>query len=310
MPRYVRFVLPRLASIVLVMWGAATLAFLTLRLTPGDPVDTVLGAASTASPAVREQIRVELGLDQPVLVQYLTYLGRLLDGDLGTSYQLGRPVADVLASQLAPTLQLAGVAAALGIVLAVATALLTAGRRTRLRSVSLAVELIIVSSPGFWIGILLLTVFSFQLDLFPVSGARDWTALVLPAITMALPVAAILTQVLRGGMEGALREPFTVSARARGLAEASILRRHALRHGAIPAVTLTGFVVGSLLSGAVVAETVFGRPGLGRVALTAITSKDIPVVMGVVLISAFAFVVINLIVDLLYLVIDPRLRVS
>lgn len=311
MPRFVRFIGTRIASIIFVMWGAATVAFMTLQLTPGDPVTVMLGANSTASPAVRAAITKDFGLDQSLLIQYMEFLGRLLQGDLGRSYQAGRPVIDVIASQIGYTIQLAIAAAVLATVVSLVVAVLTSGRRRAVRrSISSTIELIAASSPPFWIGLMLLALFSFQLRLLPVSGAKDWTSLILPSITMALPIAAILTQVLRRGMEESLRQPYTVTARARGLSDVKVLAKHSLRHGAIPAVTLTGFIVGSLLGGAVIAETVFGRPGLGRVALAAISNKDIPVVMGTVMISALAFVTINLIVDLVYLAIDPRLRVA
>lgn len=311
MPRFMSFVVTRIASIIFVMWGAATLAFLTLQLTPGDPVTVMLGANTTASPAVREKITKEFGLDQPLVTQYLQFLGKLLRGDLGNSYQIGQPVVKVIQSQIGYTLQLAVSAATLATIIAVIVAVLTSSRRRAIRrSVSSTIELIAASSPSFWVGLMLLALFSYRLKLLPVAGAKDWTSLILPSITMALPIAAILTQVLRRGMEESLRQPYTITARARGLSDVKVLAKHSLRHGTIPAVTLTGFIIGSLLGGAVIAETVFGRPGLGRIALAAISGKDIPVVMGTVLISALAFVTINLIVDLVYLAIDPRLRVA
>lgn len=308
MGRLVRYALTRLALAVVVLWGAATLAFLTLHLTPGNPVDTVLGPLTTVSDSVKAQIRQDFGLDQPLSTQYVDYLGRLLTGDLGRSYQLQQPVAQVIGDQLWPTVQLAVSATVLALVVSVVVAVTTSGRRKLPRLLSSAVELVAVSAPPFWIGIILLTFFSFRLELFPVAGREGVGALVLPTITMALPIAAILTQVLRHGLDGALRQPFAITARARGLSEGAVRTRHALRHSTIPALTLTGFVVGSLLGGAVLAETVFGRPGLGRVAVQAIQSKDIPVVMGIVVLSAVVFVVINIVIDLLYLVVDPRLR--
>src|SRR5690625_3860789 len=275
----------RLISVVVVLWGAATIAFLTLHLTPGDLVDVMLGPNSTASEAVRAAIREDLGLDQPLVIQYFSYLGRLLTGDLGVSYQQSRPVIDIIGDQIGHTLQLAAAAMALALTASVIIGVLTSGTRARVRKgISSTLELIAVSAPGFWIGLMLLVIFSFNLKIFPVSGARDWTALVLPAITMALPVTAILTQVGRNGMEASLRQPFTVTAMSRGLSEIKILSRHSLRHGAIPVITLAGFVADSLIGGAVIAETVFGRPGLGRMALTAINGKDVPGVMGVVFI--------------------------
>ncbi|GAA2916676.1 peptide/nickel transport system permease protein [Microbacterium keratanolyticum] len=293
-------------SVVVVLWGAATLAFFALRVIPGDPVDVMLGPLSQVSAQGREALRAELGLDQPVLVQYVTYLGQLLRGDLGESYQLRMPVAEVLGRQLGATLQLTALALLIAVVLALAVAMFARGRTSR--GIVATVELVVLSSPVFWIGLVLLSVFAFGLGWFPVSGSRNPATLVLPAVTLALPVAALLGQVLRDGIESAERAPFALTVRARGASHARLTARHTLRHGAAGALTLTAYLVGSLLGGAVLVETVFARPGIGRVALAAITNRDLPVVSGVILLSAAAFVLINIMVDLLHPVIDPRLR--
>lgn len=293
-------------SVVVVLWGAATLAFFALRVIPGDPVDVMLGPLSQVSAQGREALRAALGLDQPVLVQYVTYLGQLLRGDLGESYQLRMPVAEVLGRQLGATLQLTALALLIAVVLALAVAMFARGRTSR--GIVATVELVVLSSPVFWIGLVLLSVFAFGLGWFPVSGSRNPATLVLPAVTLALPVAALLGQVLRDGIESAERAPFALTVRARGASHARLTARHTLRHGAAGALTLTAYLVGSLLGGAVLVETVFARPGIGRVALAAITNRDLPVVSGVILLSAAAFVLINIMVDLLHPVIDPRLR--
>jgi peptide/nickel transport system permease protein len=300
----------RLVAALAVMFGAATLAFAALHLVPGDPVATLLGPATTASPAVRREIRVEYGFDQPVAVQYLRFLGRLLHGSLGQSYQLQRPVSTLIGDQLGPTAQLALAALVLSVALALVSALATAGRRPALRSLAVAWELVAVSSPTYWVGILLLTAFSFQLQIFPVAGAQQFSVLVLPAATLALPIAGVLAQVLREGLEAALTEPFAVTARARGLSQGAVRVRHALRHAAVPLLTLTGWLTGTLLGGAVLVEAVFGRPGIGALTLQAVTGKDMPLVTGIVLLSALVFVLISTALDLLYLVIDPRLRAA
>jgi peptide/nickel transport system permease protein len=300
----------RVVVALAVLYGAATLAFTALQLMPGDPVAILLGPATTASPQVRDQIRAEYGFDRPVAVQYLRYLGRLAHGDLGQSYQLQRPVSTLITDQLGPTAQLAGAALVLAVAIAAVSAITTAGRRPALRSMAVTWELIAVSSPSYWVGILLLTVFSFQWQLFPVAGAQDFSALVLPAATLALPIAGVLAQVLREGLETALTEPFIVTARARGLSQNAVRLRHALRHAAVPLLTLTGWLTGTLLGGAVLVETVFGRPGIGALTLQAVTGKDMPLVVGIVLLSALFFIVISTALDLLYLVIDPRLRTA
>ncbi|WP_033823136.1 ABC transporter permease [Kitasatospora sp. MBT63] len=307
-PRLLRGVLRRLLGAFAVLLGAATVAFTALQLIPGDPVTVMLGPGTAATPEVKAQIRAQYGLDQPIAEQYLHYLGRLLTGDLGESYQLQRPVADLIGDQLRPTVQLALAALVLAVAMALVAAVATAGRRPALRAASSLAELLAASSPSYWIGILLLTAFSFQLRIFPVAGDQGLPALVLPAATLALPLAGVLAQVLREGLETALGQPFTLTARSRGLGRGAVLLRHALRHAAASAVTLAGWLSGTLLGGAVLVETVFGRPGIGALSLQGTTNKDMPLVIGVVLLSALVFVVISTVVDLLYLVIDPRLR--
>ncbi|WP_380280668.1 ABC transporter permease [Kitasatospora purpeofusca] len=302
-----RWLARRLALSVLVLLGAATVSFGALQLAPGDPVQIVLGGTA-ATPAAVAQVRADLGLDDPLAVRYGDFLGHLVRGDLGHSFQLNADVSDVILDQLWPTAQLALAGFAIALGLALALALSTAGRRPRLRFLSSTVELVLSSSPSFWIGVLLLTVFSFQWQLFPATGGDGPDGLVLPAVTLAVGMVGPFTQVLREGMEGVLREPFALSALARGTDRSAVLTRHALRHALIPLVTLSGWAVGTLLSGAVVIETVFTRQGLGRVMASAISGRDLPVVTGVVVVSAVAFVLINLVVDWLYQVVDPRLK--
>lgn len=289
-----------------VLWGAATLAYVSFRLIPGDPVDVMLGPQATVSDAVKDGIRQELGLDRPALEQYLSYLGGLLRGDLGQSYQLRLPVSEVIGRQLGATLQLTGLALALAIVGALCVAFFV--RRRPARRVVAALEIVVLSMPVFWIGLLLLSAFAFGLGWFPVTGSRNPATIVLPAVTLALPVGALLSQVLRDGIVAAEREPWVTTVRARGASGLWLSARHTLRHGAAGALTLAAYLVGSLLGGAVLVETVFARPGLGRVTLTAITDRDLPVITGVILFSALVFVVVNLLVDLAQPLLDPRLR--
>ncbi|MDQ4213043.1 ABC transporter permease [Microbacterium capsulatum] len=295
-----------LLSVALVLWGAATVSFLAFRVLPGDPVSVMLGPQAQVSEAVKDRIRADLGLDQPLWQQYLTSLGSLLRGDLGTSYQLRMPVSEVIGGQLGATVQLTAAALAIAVILALAGVLIA--RRPLARGLIATGELIVLSSPVFWIGLLLLTVFAFGLGWFPLSGARTGASLVLPAVTLALPVAALLGQVLRDGVEAAERQPWALTVRARGAGHGRLTLRHTLRHGSIGALTLSAYLVGSLLGGAVLVETVFARPGLGRVTLAAITGRDLPVVTGIILLSALVFVVVNTAVELLAPLLDPRLR--
>lgn len=299
-------ILWRVAGALAVIWGAATLAFALLHLVPGDPVDIMVGTSGSIDEAGKDRIREELGLNQPVLLQYFSFLGRLLVLDFGTSYRLGQPVLAIIGAQLWPTVQLALLAILFAAMLAGLTAILLRGRYAR--RVSSLIELLAISSPAFWTGMLLLTVFAFQLHWFPVTGGVGLRGLVLPALTLALPIAGILSQLLRHGIDGAERQPFVDSARARGLAEPVLLGRHLLRHASLPVLTLGAYIVGNLLGGTVIVEQLFGRSGLGRVTLDAITNRDLPVVMAMVVFAAIVFVAVNLLLDALSPVLDPRLR--
>jgi peptide/nickel transport system permease protein len=301
-------VLRRLLSGVLVVWGAATATFAAVRLMPGDPVDAVLGPSLTSTPGLRAQITRDYGFDRPLPVQYADYLGRLLHGDLGRSYQRDVPVSRLLGDQIGPTVQLALAAAATAVLIAVLAVVLTAGRGRIARGIASVLELLAVSVPNFWLGLVLLSLFSFKLRVFPSVGATGGLGLVLPTLTLALPLGGVLAQVVRQELELAGTRPFATTVRARGAGERRLVLRHTLRHALTPVATLSAWITGSLIGGTVLIENIFARPGLGRVLVSAVTSKDIPVVTAVVLLSAVAFVVVNTVVDLLYPVIDARLR--
>lgn len=289
-----------------VLWAAATLTFVALHATGGDTALAILGGPDALpTPATLARVRAEYGLDQPLHVQYGRYVARLVQGDLGESYRLRVPVLRAIAQQAGPTLQLAAQAAALALLLAVVAGTATAGR-SRAAPAASGVELVISSTPSFVLGLLLLGLFSFQLHWLPAVGQRGWASQVLPTVTLALPIAAVLTQVLRQELEGVLEQPFIVMARARGLGEAGVRLGHALRHALIPVVTLSGFVFASLLGGAVVTESLFSRQGLGRLMVESAANKDVPMVLGITLLAAAAYVLINLLVDLVNAAVDPR----
>ncbi|MEZ0073280.1 ABC transporter permease [Planotetraspora sp. GP83] len=307
-PPLARWLSRRLALTLVVLWGAATLAFIGMRLVPGDPARVIAGGVQAhATPEVLDAIRERYGLREPIVVQYAVFLGRLARADLGESYQLNQSVGGVVLEQLGATAALAAGAALLGFALALTLALLTAGR-PRARALSRAVEFCAISTPNFWIGILLLTAFSFHLRWFPVLGDDGVAALVLPWVALALPIAGVLSQVTREGLERALDQPFALTARSRGAAENRIRLRHALRHAALPVLTLSGWALGELLAGVVVVETVFARQGVGQVVVAAVNGRDFPVVTGVVVLAALWFSLINTGLDLLYRVVDPRMR--
>jgi peptide/nickel transport system permease protein len=305
--RTARTVLARLGSALLVLWGAVTVTFIGLHLVKGDPVDAILGGTTQISPQVREQITREYRLDDPVLLQYGHYLERLLHGDLGQSYVLRMPVSSAIGAEIGNTFALLASATVLALVGATVVALLTAHRSPWLRGPVQTFEVVTIAVPSFWLGILLLSVFSFRLNWFPAVGAEGVRGLVLPAVTLAAAPGAMFAQVLRQGLERTLEEPFVVTARTRGLGQTAVLLRHVLRHALLPVVTLAGWLAGAMIGGAVITEQVFSRPGLGRLSVAAITGRDLPLVIGVVLIAAGTYVVINLAVDLLYRALDPRL---
>jgi peptide/nickel transport system permease protein len=297
----------RLVAGVGVLWGAATAAFFTLHGTAGDAaLSTVAGQGADPTQAVLDQVRRDYGLDLPLWRQYVDYLGQLLHGDLGESYQQRLPVAQAIEAQLGQTVQLAVGAIVIALVLAVGVGVLTAKRRRWVRATTTGVELLLASTPTFVIGLVLLIVFSIGLHLFPVSGQDGLRSLVLPTFTLALPVTAVLSQVLRSELEDVLEQPFILTARARGMRDVAVRFRHALRHAAIQLVTMSGVVIGGLLGGTVITESLFNRQGIGQLMLVATTNKDIPLVVGVVIFCALVYVVVNLVVDILYTIIDPR----
>lgn len=295
-------------TVVLVLWGAATIAFVVVKLIPGDPVSVLSGGGNIVDGPQRTAIAHQFGLDQPVAVQYLRYMGRALTGEFGISYQYREPVAGVIAEAAFYTAQLAGSAMLIAVVFALFSAISTAGRKAGMRTVLSSLELIALSTPVYWIGIALLTLFSFTLQWFPVTGNDGFRSLVLPAITLSLPLAALLSQVLRDGLEESLSQPFSMTVRLRGVTETRLRITHSLRHAALSTTTVTGTLFASVLSGSVLTETVFGRFGIGQITLQAIKTRDMPMVLGLVMFSALIFVTINIIVDALYVAIDPRLR--
>ncbi len=303
-----RWLLARIGSALLVAWVVATVVFFALRAAGGDPTEAILGGpGSQAGPEAVAAARAEYGLDQPLLVQYLHQLWRVLTFDLGDSYARRMPVADLLREQLPGTFLLAVLALALAWVIAVGVATLTSTTRPWVGGLLRAVEVVAAVVPHFWLGAVLILLFSTTLGWFPATSAGSEPAgLVLPTVTLALPVAGFLGQLIRDSVAEAEAAPFAVSARARGGSPIGVLWRHSLRHGVLPAVSLSGWAFGSLLSGAVVVETLFGRPGLGRLLLDATLSRDVPVVIGAVLVVALAYVIVMAIVDLVERALDPR----
>lgn len=307
--RSVGWLIRRVATALFTVWVAATVGFVMMRAVPGDPVEVMLGPLSATSAAQREAIRTDLGLDQPVFRQYLDTLGALLRGDLGESYQQQLAVTEVIGRQLAPTLQLTALALVFALALVALGQVLTrSGKRTgTLRAGAVAAgETLAVTLPSFWVGFLLLTVFSFGLGWFPPGGSRGFSALVLPALAIAIPVAGLLGGLLTSELDGAERSGYALTARAGGASRREIVARHGLRHAVPSMAAITGTVLGGVLGGAVLVERVFSRPGLGQVTLTAILNRDLPVVFGLVVLSASLFAIIGILVDAVVYWADPR----
>ncbi|WP_080792165.1 ABC transporter permease [Corynebacterium pacaense] len=305
-----RFVAARVGQAVLVTWVAYTAAFFLLYALPSDPVSLLLGPdAVDVSAAERAELAARYGFDLPIFQQYLNALGGLLRGDLGFSVQMGGAVGGILAGALGPTAILGALGLLLAIVIGVGIAIAATYSTTPLiRQFLLGLPSLAVSIPAFWLGLILIQVFSFRLQWFPAFSAEGLSGLILPALTLALPTSAMIAQVFTRSLSTSFHEAYADTAFAKGAPRSTVLIHHAARNALLPALTITGLVVGQLLSGTVVTETVFSRPGLGRVIATAVSNQDIPVVLGAVLVGAVLYSGTNLIVDLLYPVFDPRQR--
>ncbi|WP_131767551.1 ABC transporter permease [Candidatus Protofrankia californiensis] len=307
----VRHLLLRLLHAVVTVWATFTLSFVLLYLLPGDPVAIMLsgqGGAANATPAQVHQLRAAYGFERPLPEQYADRLWAALHGDLGRSVQSGDTVTHTFAAALPQTLALAGTGLALAVLLGVGTALAaTATRSRRLSRLLLSAPALGVSFPQFVVGLVLLEVVSFRWKLLPAFGHTGGTGLVLPAVTLAVPTASLIAQLFARSLADALRSPYVATARAKGAGRARVLLRHATRNAVLPLLSLLGLITGSLLAGSVVVETVFSRNGFGRITAAAVEAKDIPVVQGAVVVSALVFAAVNLAVDLVTPLLDPRL---
>jgi ABC-type dipeptide/oligopeptide/nickel transport system permease component len=305
----VSFLARRLALSVPVLLGVATLVFSLIHLIPGDPAQAMLG--QTASPADVEALRQRLGLDRPILEQYGRFLSGLVRGDLGTSLRTGEPVARQIRLRMPATIELAAAAMFVAIVVAIPLGVVAAVRRgSAIDHASMTLALTGISVPSFWSGPLLAIVFAVQLQWLPVSGRGTWWHLVLPAVSLGGALAAILARMTRATLLEELREPYVQAARARGVSLARAVIGHALPNGLIPVVTLLGLQFGNVLTGAVITETIFAWPGIGRLLVQSIGFRDYPVVQGCILFIASTYVLVNLATDLAYGALDPRIRLD
>jgi peptide/nickel transport system permease protein len=299
----------RLAQLVPLTLLVATLVFSLIHLIPGDPVEMMLGEGAERSEV--EQLRHRLGLDQPLARQYLAFLGGLARGDLGRSLHFGRPVVEILLEHYPATLELALASLLVALAVALPAGALAAFRRNRLPDhVSRFFSLLGVSVPNFWLGPMLILLFSIHLGLLPVSGRSGPASLVLPAITLGTALAGLLTRMVRSALAEQLDRPYLAAARARGLSRLRSVARHGAKNAAVPVVTVVGLQFGALLTGAIITETIFSWPGLGRLIIQAIRLRDYPVIQGGVLVIAATYILLNLLTDLLYAWLDPRIRLG
>lgn len=304
-----KFLLSRLASALIVVMGVSMLVFLFLYMVPGDPVEVMLG--ESAQPADREALRQALGLDQPLLVQMGHYYGNLLRLDLGTSLYSQRPIIDMLMERIPATAELAIASLIVAVLIAFPLGVLAAVRKdTPWDQGAMGLSLMGVSVPNFLMGPVLILVFSLWLGWFPVSGRDGFLSLVLPALTLGTAMSAILSRMVRATLLETLHEDYIRTARAKGLSETVVIWRHALRNALLPVTTLLGLQLGVLLGGAVITEVVFSWPGLGSLTIEAIQRRDYPVVQACVLFISLIYVVVNTFTDLVYGVLDPRVRLE
>ncbi len=301
------YAIRRIAMTVPVLLGVATLVFALIHLVPGDPAQVMLGESASATDLT--ELRTRLGLDKPLLVQYREYIGGVVQGDLGTSFRYNTPVTREIGQRLGRTAELALAAMLVAVVVAIPLGVLGALYRGRwIDQLATTVSLLGVAMPNFWLGPVLAIVFAIYLGWLPVSGTGTWAHLVLPAITLGGALAAILARMTRATLVDELRELYVLAARARGIAKARTVVAHALRNSLIPVVTIIGLQLGAVLTGTIITETIFSWPGVGRLLIQAISFRDYPLVQGCILFIAVTYVTMNLLVDLVYGFLDPRIR--
>jgi len=303
------FAAKRLLLLIPTVLGVVTLVFLLRPLIPGDPIDYMLGENALA--ADRAALRAQYGLDKSIPEQYLLFLGNLIKGDLGRSIHARRPVLDMILERYPATLLLAAAAMVVAWLVALPAGLAAAVKKdTWIDNLSMFGALLGISLPNFWLGPLLILLFSIQLGWLPVSGLDGPLSLILPAVTLGTAMAAILTRMTRSSLLEVIREDYVTTARAKGLSERRVILKHAFKNAVIPILTLVGLQFGGLLAGSIITETIFSWPGLGSLMVTAIYSRDFPLLQGAVMTISLSYVLINLLTDLLYGLADPRIRLG
>ncbi len=302
-----RYLVRRLLLTIPVLLGVATLVFALIHLVPGDPAQSMLGDGASAEEVA--QLRKTLGLDRPLVTQYRVFLSGLLRGDLGTSFRYGTPVTREIRDRLFRTMQLAAAAMTVAILLAIPLGIAAAVfRGTSIDHAAMTLALLGISMPNFWLGPLLAILFAVYLGWLPVAGTGTIAHIVLPAVTLGAALAAILARMTRASLLEELRELYVLAARARGLSRLRAIVRHAFRNSLIPVVTIVGLQFGAVLTGTIITETIFAWPGVGRLLIQAINFRDYPLVQGCILFISLTYVMMNLLTDLTYGFLDPRIR--
>lgn len=302
-----KYICKRILMMIPVIIGVSLLVFLVLKMTPGDPARVVAG--SEADEATVEQIREELGMNKPVLQQYVDYMLALLHGDMGTSYTTSKPVADEILARMPTTFILAFAGVFVAVLIGIPLGIISATKQySVLDYISTLLALGGVAMPNFWLGLMLILLFSLKLGWLPSGGGDSWTSYVLPAITLGVGATASFMRTTRSSMLEVIRQDYIRTARAKGVGEGRVVMHHALRNAMIPVITVIGLQIGTLLGGAVVNETVFSLPGLGTLMINAINQKNEPVVLGCLITFAIIFSLVNLLIDILYAFIDPRIK--
>lgn len=303
----IEYVTKRILLMIPILVGVSVIIFTIMSFTPGDP--TVLMLGEGASEEAIAALHEELGLDDPIPMQYLRYVRKALGGDLGRSYHNGQPVAREVAARFPNTLRLTIAGTALSILVGVPIGVVSAVKQySWVDNTSMIVALVFTSMPSFWLGLMLVLIFSLRLDLLPATGADTWTHFILPSVTLAAASMAMLIRMTRSTMLEVIRQDYIRTARAKGAGERRIIFRHALQNALLPIVTVIGLNFGRQLGGAIVTETVFNIPGIGMLMVNGITSRDTPIVMASVLLAAILAGLVNLLVDVFYTLIDPRLK--
>jgi peptide/nickel transport system permease protein len=303
------YIVRRLLTMIPVLIGVTLLVFLLIHIAPGDPVALIIGDDPRVSAEDIANIRQSMGLDQPLMTQYAKFITNAVRGDLGTSLHSRRAVSELIGERLPFTVELGVAAFLLSLAIAIPVGVISAVRRnSAVDMASMSMALLGVSIPNFWLGLLLILVFSVKLRWLPATGAGSWASLVLPVVALGTSYAALTTRLTRSAVLDVVREDFIRTARAKGLAERTVIFRHALRNALIPVITVVGTQLGALLGGAVITETVFSRPGIGRLMVDSISRRDFVVVQGVMLVLTLGIVLANLLVDLTYAMVDPRIR--